>query len=274
MTTNQGQVIWAGLMPHPPIVVPGVGRGRERDAGRTCDAMTTLAQRVASQKPNRLVVISPHSPRRRGMFGVWHEARHRGNLGQFGAPDEAVDLPNDVKFAETLKHKAREAGLVLWDVFDEDLDHGAIVPLCYFRDAGWKGPTVIIGLNYPGEGQLMELGHAIAQTAELQPGATAVLASGDMSHRLIPNAPGGYHPQAHKFDEYFISLVRAGDYDKVCRIPPELEALAGEDVIDSSLIALAAVNMRNDQHEVLNYEGPFGVGYGVAQFFSAAKERA
>ena len=78
-------------MPHPPIVVPAVGRGREREAGATCDAMTALARRLVAKNPDRLVLISPHSPRRRGMFGVWAEERHRGHLGAFGARGEVIE---------------------------------------------------------------------------------------------------------------------------------------------------------------------------------------
>lgn len=257
-------------MPHPPIVVPAVGRGREREAGATCDAMTALARRLVAMKPDRLVLISPHSPRRRGMFGVWAEERHRGHLGAFGARGEVIDLRNDHEFLEMLKTKARENRVALWEIFEEPLDHGALVPLCYLRRAGWEGPTVILGLNYPGDGQLEELGAIIEKTAKLLQGSTAVLASGDMSHRLIPDAPGGYHPNAHKFDERFVADVSKGDYAAVRRIPPELQAIAGEDVVDSSIIAMAASEFSSERHEVLSYEGPFGVGYCVAQFFSAS----
>ena len=142
-----------------------------------------------------------------------------------------------------------------------------MVPLCYLVSAGWEGPTVILSLNYSGEGGRDELGQAIAATAQQLPRRTAVIASGDMSHRLTESAPCGYHPDAHRFDETFIALLRDGAFGNIRQIDPGLQEMAAEDVADSTVVAMAAVGYRTDGHAVLSYEGPFGVGYGVAILF-------
>jgi AmmeMemoRadiSam system protein A len=142
-----------------------------------------------------------------------------------------------------------------------------MVPLCYLAWAGWKGPTVILSLNYSGEGGRDDLGKAIAATAEHLPRRVAVIASGDMSHRLTPSAPCGFHRDAHRFDDLFIDLLRQGAYGNVRQIDPGLQEVAAEDAADSTVVALAAAGYRNDGHAVLSYEGPFGVGYGVAILF-------
>lgn len=259
-------------MPHPPVVVPGVGRGREREALSTVQAMHALAERVMKSAPEGLVLISPHSPRRPGAFGIWKTRRLSGSLVAFGAPEERVELPVDKDFIRELESRAGESGLSTWDITRADLDHGALVPLCYLARAGWKGPTVVLSLNYPGEGGLVELGRAITATAGFLGRRIAIIASGDMSHRLQPGAPSGYHPQAHLFDETFVQLVRAGAYQKVARFDEELQELAGEDVVDSTVIAMAAVEFDPTCHEVLSYEGPFGVGYCVAVLYQRASE--
>lgn len=259
-------VVMAALMPHPPIVVAGVGRGREEDAAGTVGAMRALAERIVACHPETIVVISPHSPRHPGQFGIWREDRLAGNLGQFRAPSEHVDLPQDDAFSSELELKCRARGIGTWRVMHEDLDHGAMVPLCFLRDAGWTGTTVLTGLNYPGEGQLVEFGEAIREAAESLARRTVVLASGDMSHRLVPNAPGGYHRDAHRFDETFVRLVTEGRYDEIVDFNGELRSIAGEDVVDSSIVAMAAARFDRTNHRVLNYEGPFGVGYSIAVF--------
>ena len=101
-------------------------------------------------------------------------------------------------------------------------------------------------------------------------GRTAIIASGDMSHRLKQSAPCGYHPDAHRFDETFISLLRKGAFRDIRRIDASLQDVAAEDVADSTTVALAATGYRNNGHAVLSYEGPFGVGYGVAILFEPA----
>ena len=155
-----------------------------------------------------------------------------------------------------------------------ELDHGAVVPLWHLVDAGWRGPAVLIGLNYPGEPGLVELGEAIAVAARRAGRRVALVASGDMSHRLQPGAPAGFHPRAKEFDGAFIECLRAGDYRKLLDFDSGLSDLAAEDALDSTLVAASAVNWNAAGHEVLSYEGPFGVGYGVAILHHSLPEDA
>lgn len=191
-----------------------------------------------------------------------------GSFRAFGAPDDRVDLPLDTKMANAIAAAARPQGLRTWPIQEAELDHGALVPLWYLAQAGWQGPTVILSLSQRHDESLAQLGKAIA-TATIQLGKrTALIASGDMSHRLIPSAPCGFHPTAHSFDETFVDLVRQGRYADIGRIDANLQENAAEDVVASTLIATAAVGGSSQGHRVLSYEGPFGVGYGVAVLFS------
>ncbi len=264
----QERIEFAGLMPHAPILVPGVGGENLAHVRGTAHSMGIVANHALATNPDTVVVISPHSPRHQGSFGLWYTPRLRGSLGQFGSPKDQVDLPLDRGFTDRLEREAGRLGLRTWRIVHEPMDHGALVPLCYLTSAGWKGPTVIVGLNYPGEGGVDELGQAIAATARELGRRTAVIASGDMSHRLIPTAPAGYDPEARRFDDTFISLLRKGAFGELRQIDPALQERAAEDVVDSTRVALAASGYRAvGHHEVLSYEGPFGVGYGVAILF-------
>lgn len=258
-------IVFAGLMPHAPILVPGVGGRELARAAATAKALGELARHALAARPDTLVLISPHSPRHSDAFGFWHAGRLRGSFGRFGSPDERIDLPLDQAFTEHLEEEAQQRGLRTWPIDDaEPLDHGALVPLWHLAAAGWAGPTVVCGLNYPGEGGLDELGEAIATTARKLHRRAAVIASGDMSHRLTPSAPAGYDPAANRFDTTFVGLLRDGAYGSIRRLDRFLQERAAEDVVDSTQVALAAGGYRATGHQVLSYEGPFGVGYGVA----------
>ena len=50
------------LLPHPPVIVPSVGQGREQEAHATLQAMDTVAALFADWKPETVVLISPHAP--------------------------------------------------------------------------------------------------------------------------------------------------------------------------------------------------------------------
>jgi AmmeMemoRadiSam system protein A len=261
-------------MAHAPILVPEVGGERGGAARASCQAMCEAAACAMRFGPEALVLISPHSPRRRGAFGVWAGERLHGSFAQFGAAGVRVSLPNDTQLAGAIVAEAKVRDLATWMIEDQTLDHGALVPLWFLAEAGWAGPTVVLSLNYPEDGGLSELGGAIGAAARASHRRIAIVASGDMSHRLRPNAPCGFHPQAHQFDEAFMRLVRSGDYPEIGRMDPELRQLAAEDAVDSTLVAAAAVGWKTTGHKVLNYEGPFGVGYGVAILFANESNRS
>jgi AmmeMemoRadiSam system protein A len=245
-----------------------VGGGNLARAKATAKAMDLVARHALASNPDTLVLISPHSPRHPGAFGFWHTPRLRGSFVRFGSPGDKVDLPLDRIFTERLEQEARRRVLRTWRIEDDEpLDHGALVPLWYLCAVGWNRPTVILGLNYPGDGGLDELGQAIATTTRELNRRTALIASGDMSHRLTRNAPAGYDPDAPRFDATFVNLLRAGAYGSIGRLDPALQDKAAEDVVDSTQVALAAVSYQTTGHKVLSYEGPFGVGYGVAILF-------
>jgi len=281
-----GGVLFAALMPHAPILIPLVGGEERKASAATTAALQRAVTRLVARNPDAVLVVSPHAPRRLGAFGLWSGNRLRGNFERFRAPEAAVDLPNDLALGAELKLQMRRCGLQTWEIPSQCLDHGALVPLWHLADAGWSGPTAVLALNYPGEGGLAQLGQAMAAAANELGKKLAIIASGDMSHRLTPTAPAGYDPRACDFDRAFIDCLRRGVYHELEQFDPELQQLAGEDALDSTLAAVAAVNWDSCGHEVLSYEGPFGVGYGVAVLFdpkvpttpaeaaTAAKERA
>lgn len=255
-----------GLLPHPPIVVPAVGGDRLDACRATVAACREFARRLVEADPDRLLLVSPHSPRRPDACGIWAGKRLRGDLGAFRAPGAAVDLPHDPELADELGRSARARGVRTWDIPPAQLDHGAVVPLWFLQDAGWSGRTTIVSLPYPGGADLRAFGAALGAALGRLGGSPALVASGDMSHRCLPGAPAGYHPRAAEFDREIVRRVDAGRLDQIDDVDPELRELAAEDVVDSSLVAAAALGFQPHGHEVLSYEHPFGVGYMVAVF--------
>jgi AmmeMemoRadiSam system protein A len=97
----------------------------------------------------------------------------------------------------------------------------------------------------------------------------AFVASGDLSHRLKPEAPAGYNPAAHRFDEEVVDALQDNSPNRIIDIDQELRRTAGECGYRSMLVALGATQKLTPACDVLNYEAPFGVGYLVAQLTNA-----
>ncbi len=260
-------------MPHAPVLIPEVGKGRERDAGSTVDAMWRLAREVVESRPDSIFVISPHAPRRPVHYGLCSGTYLRGDMSRFGQPGAKIQLKNDRPVAFEMAKTFRRHGLQTWKIAERPVDHGAFVPLYFLTRSGWDGPTAVLGLSEFGGNSREKAGDAIREAIQNCGRRTVVIASGDMSHSLLPDAPCGYQPRAKEFDEAFVERVRTGDYATLSLIDPDLQELASEDVVDSTLIAVNAVEMSSQNHEVLSYEGPFGVGYCVARLFDASEAR-
>ncbi|HWN98958.1 MAG TPA: AmmeMemoRadiSam system protein A, partial [Blastocatellia bacterium] len=92
----------------------------------------------------------------------------------------------------------------------------------------------------------------------------AVVASGDLSHRLVVGGPYEFEPTAHLFDERIVDAIASGDASKALNVDSDLRERAGECGYRSIVIALGSVDEALRDHQVLSYEGPFGVGYMVA----------
>ena len=72
-----GELVMGVLMPHPPVVVPQIGGNRIRDIAATYDALEAISDRIVQSSPDRLVVISPHSPLFSDAIADWPAGAHR-----------------------------------------------------------------------------------------------------------------------------------------------------------------------------------------------------
>lgn len=270
------KVVLAGLSPHPPIIVPEVGRGEEKGALSTAKAMEEMAEAFASAEYDTLVVITPHGAVFRDAVSIRGGAELKGDFGGFGAARARLCFSNDTELVREICAQARrgaEIATVLLDrrtmdqyMAEERLDHGVLVPLNFMAKKGFRKPVVVINIAMLPMLDLYRYGTAIARAAESVKRRIAVLASGDLSHRLLPGAPGGYNAKGQEFDKKLIGYLRDFDPAAIVNFPEDLAAEAGECGLRPIVMMLGALDGVQVKSNVLSYEGPFGVGYGVALF--------
>ncbi|HMG33630.1 MAG TPA: AmmeMemoRadiSam system protein B [Blastocatellia bacterium] len=260
-----GSIVFAGIAPHPPLLVPEVGGHRIKKVADSQNALREFSRRLVATAPDTVVVISPHSPLDASTFRVRSGEVLEGDFAEFNASRVALSFKNDLDLLSALKDACGAAG-VPFEGLGRDwlLDHGAMVPLYYLREAGWSGPVVVAGLTMLSRQMHVAFGRAIAEAARAANKRVAVVASADLSHRLIIGGPYHYEPTAHIFDEQIVRSIREGATGGVLNVDDDLRERAGECGYRSILIGLGAAEENPRDHEVLSYEGPFGVGYMVA----------
>lgn len=257
----------AVLMSHAPVVIPAVGLSASRACARTTAAMRVAADAMLAYRLDVVVVISPQAPR----STRWVVASDgiAGNFARYRAARVRVSLPGCKPAADAIAQRA-DGMRVLCDSRPlGPADHGTLVPLSFLKLAGWSGGTVRIALpTSPVLEESRAIGRAIAAAAEECDQRWAVVACGDLSHRLTTGAPAGYHSRAAQFDEILVDAVDSGDYRSAVSIDKELRSVAIEDVVDSLCIAAESVCWQSDRRRLLAYERPFGVGYLTAVLYS------
>jgi AmmeMemoRadiSam system protein B len=260
-----GSIVFAGIAPHPPLLVPEVGGHRIERVADSQRALREFSRRLMDTQPETVVVISPHSPLDPRVFTARASPELRGDFQDFYAPQVSLTFKNDIEMIGAIKRAAINEGVELRELsHDPPLDHGAMVPLYYLQEAGWAGPVVVIGFTMLENDKHLAFGRAIRQAATAINRRVALVASGDLSHRLVVGGPYEYEPTAHLFDEQIVNSIASGDPEGVIGIDPDLRNRAGECGYRSIVIALGSLGENLRDHQVLSYEGPFGVGYMVA----------
>jgi AmmeMemoRadiSam system protein A len=266
MAGGQSGIAYACISPHPPVIVPEVGRGREAETARTIEALRQVAGELNEQQPETVLIISPHGPIRPDAMGISTAPRAIGGFLQWGAPGVSFTFDNDPEAVSLLQEEASAAGLPLTAVEDWglNLDWGCTVPLYYLR-SGMRGACLVpMAISFLSPQAHYVLGKAVGRALTRLGRTVAIICSADLSHALIPGAPNDYDPAGHQFDERYRRAVEEWDVDWMLHVDSSFRHHAAEDAVPQTSLLMGALSDLEVHPRVLSYEGPFGVGYLVA----------
>jgi MEMO1 family protein len=268
--TSQSCLVFSGIAPHPPIMVPEVGRESIAGVVDSIDAMSELTKRLIDSGAETVVLISPHAPLEVDSFVAYEGPQVSGDFSRFNAPGTYFTTAVDEELLTAIKDAAASEDYEVTTLHEHELDHGTAVPLYFLLRNGWRGKVVTLGYSFLSNDDHLRFGSCIRKAVDQVGRRVAFIASGDLSHRLKPQAPAGYNPNAHVFDEQVVDAVRSNDPQRIVDIDFNLRRLAGECGYRSMLVAIGASSELPLSCEVLSYEAPFGVGYLVAQLTNQA----
>lgn len=265
----KSNIIFSSLMCHAPIVIPEISKSKFREVQRSTEAMNQVARTLFRVNPDIIVILSPHSPRGVESFTYFSHHKLIGDFSLFGHSEMTYSFNSAIEELRLLL-KQSEGETISFEPIERDLkisqklDHGALVPLHFIKNSGWQGELIVIGLpQLNSYSKNRKLGSLLQKISLMSKKRWAIVASGDMSHRLLPDAPAGFHPLAKKFDQTLVELMGGGRYQETSLISEELREIAAEDVMDTLDIALSSIDYKSEGLQFLSYEGPFGVGYFI-----------
>ncbi|UTC91892.1 AmmeMemoRadiSam system protein A [Treponema denticola] len=255
----------AYITPHPPIIIPEIGRGEEKKIASTSKALKTISKEVNQIEPETIIIITPHAKMHRGAVTINTAPLIEGTMAQFGCPDLHFSVKNDERIVKEIIKKCKKTGFP-YAAVDMNLDHGSFVPLYFISSEFSNFSLVHINYGIMLSAMLEEFGSILSDIIEEKKCKSVFIASGDLSHRLLSTGPYGFAPEGPKFDKEFVRIIEKGSLSEFADIPPLLTERAGECGLNSFLILSGLLSCYKHSQELLSYEGPFGVGYGVARF--------
>lgn len=257
----------AYIVPHPPIILPEIGRGEELKIAATTAAYEAVADEIAELKPDTIVLSSPHSPLYADGFFVAGGKKGKGDFSAFSAPEVREEFFLDNELSALLCRICKKKGLATGlEPQIGGADHGVLVPLHFIRQRYRDFRLLQVGLSGLSAEAHFLFGQCIREALE-QLGRRAVfVASGDLSHVLRKDGPYGFRPEGPEFDRQIVELLSRAAFDEVLNMPLVFCEKAAECGLRSFQILAGALDGDEVTAKRLSYEGPFGVGYAVMSF--------
>ncbi|MFC1629880.1 AmmeMemoRadiSam system protein B [Patescibacteria group bacterium] len=259
---------FASIVPHPPIIIPTIGKLDDlKTVSKTIHAMERLTKEFAKTKTQTLIVVSPHGPIEASQFSIVESPTLAGHFYNFGDFETEFLFRNDENLIGLIRKECQKESLPLKIINNiKELDHGTLVPLCYLLKGLPNLKIVPLTYSFLDQHSHFNFGKKLKEAINQSNGKIGIIASGDLSHRLAPDAPADYSPQGKEFDEKIIQFLEKKDVGKILNIDPGLIKEAGECGYRSIITLLGALDNINWEPETLSYESPFGVGYLVFNF--------
>ena len=263
-------ILAAYAVPHPPLIIPTIGQGREGEIAATVRAYHETMRAAAEMRPDTVVIISPHATAYDDFFHISPGAGAEGNFAAFGHPEISIGIEYDEEFVRVLSSTASEKNIPAGTLGEKNpaLDHGTMIPLFFLSEYLGDAPTKFVRIGIAGLPAYTHalLGQAIVKTAERLGRRTICIASGDLSHRLMEGGANGFAPEGAEFDELCTAFMKTGDFLSLLQIPGSFAEAAGHCGLNGLWVLAGALDRAATDAKLHSYEAPFGVGYAVASF--------
>ncbi len=259
------------MVPHPPLIVPAIGNGQEKEIQATIDSYKEIAAEIRHLNPDTIVIVSPHSIMYADYFHISPGDYAKGDFASFRAPQVSFQIQYDKEFTDYLTSLSEKTGILAGFLGEREpkLDHGTMVPLYFIREAcggSFSSKFVRIGLSGLSVEEHYKLGQLIQRTSKELGKKIVFIASGDLSHRLKVEGPYGYKKEGPDYDEKIMEYAIRADFFNMLMMKEELCELAGECGHRSFCMMAGVLDGIEVKSTKLSYEGPFGVGYGIVSF--------
>lgn len=261
-------ILSAYVVPHPPIILPEIGKGEEQKIKNTSNAYHRIAKDIAEKQPETIVIISPHAPSYLDYIHIASGESATGDFGKFHHPEIQMSAAYDQSFISKLCYYTKRNHIDAGTRGEQThtLDHGVMIPLYFINQYYQDYEIVHISVSGLSANTHDEFGQCIAAAAEDLDRDIVIIASGDLSHKLSKDTPYGYAKEGVLFDEQTIKAFQQNDLEHFLTMEPKLIKKAAQCGLPAFQMLCGALRDCSFISDLLSYEHPFGIGYAICAF--------
>ncbi len=259
-------LVFSALVPHPPLLLPSIGREHAKLLEKTWDAYRTVSESLAKSGAETVLVITPHLAFLPGTFLINFSPNYQTNFKDFGDFSKPREYEPDHLLIEKISSASRKEKHPLALISEEHLDYGGGIPLYFLPHQNKKTKIVIISPSNTDAKSQFAFGKIIKDAILRSHHKIAVVCSGDLSHRHSSDSPSGFSAKAKEFDDLIVRNLSSGNASSILQMDSALVLEAHSCGYKSICILLGIMDKVNYRPELLSYETPFGVGYATVQF--------
>ena len=269
-------IVAAFMVPHPPMIVPDIGQGSEKQIEETTQAYLQVAREIAVLKPETIIVSSPHATMYRDYFHLSPGKHARGSLANFQAAGVKFKEDYDTELVTAIEQLAEKRGFPAGTQGQRDpaLDHGTMVPLWFVRQYYNDFKLVRVGLSGLPLTDHYALGQMIQQTVEDTSRRVVFIASGDLSHKLQVYGPYGFAPEGPEYDRRIMDVCGRGAFGELFDFDEDFCERAAECGHRSFVIMAGALDGMSVKATQLSHQDVTGVGYGICTFYPTGPDES
>ena len=262
-------IIGAYTVPHPPLIVPDIGKGAEEQIIETTNAYKQVAKEIATLKPETIIITSPHTVLYGDYFHISPNDNAYGDFSNFNASNVKFNEEYDTELVNEIEKLANQYNFPMGTSHERDkaLDHGVMVPLYFIRQELPKCKIIRVGLSGLPLVDNYRAGEIIQEAVNNLNKRVVFVASGDLSHKLQTYGPYGFIDEGPIYDEQIMKTLSAGAFNELLEYKESFLDKAAECGHRSFTIMAGALDGIEVESKQLSHQDITGVGYGICTFY-------
>ena len=266
-------IIKSYMVPHPPLIIPEVGKGGENQIKKTTNSYEIVAKEIAELKPDTIIISSPHTTMYSDYFHITKGSKVQGDLSSFGAPQVSFEEQLDEELIDEIESVSKRHKFPAGRTTEVELDHGTIIPLYFIRKYYKEGKIIVLGLSGLPLIDNYKMGTIIKEAVNNLNKKVVFIASGDLSHKLQSYGPYGFAAEGPEYDKRIMEVCSSTNFKELLDFDESFLDKAAECGHRSFTIMAGTFDGMNVTSSYLSHEDVTGVGYGIITFTPQEKNK-